>query len=83
MGMDKVAPSLDRKSRIAPGTETASHMARTGNADGGTVHPAKCLTEITMSWKPHTERPDRAPQSSLIACSDDEGGYFLLPDLYT
>lgn len=36
-----------------------------------------------MNWKPHTERPDRAPTSVLIASTDDEGGYFLLPELYS
>lgn len=36
-----------------------------------------------MNWNPHTERPDRAPTSVLIACTDDSPGYFLLPDLYT
>lgn len=38
-----------------------------------------------MNWRPHTERPDRAPMSALLAtfdATDCEGGYFLLPDLY-
>lgn len=35
-----------------------------------------------MNWKPHTERPELAPMSCLLAALDDDGGYFLLVDLY-
>lgn len=36
-----------------------------------------------MKWKPHTEHPDTAPKSCLIAELDEDGGYFLLGDFYT
>lgn len=36
-----------------------------------------------MNWKPHTELPDRVPQSVLIAhrCPND-GEYFLSSEIY-
>lgn len=35
-----------------------------------------------MNWRPHTEHPQAAPVSVMIAFRDDDGGFFLAGSLY-